>query len=377
MAALGINEKDSAMLARISNRESFEGMEPGGGYRKQTRLPWWAAILLLAIILTPASGTTGTGEGDAPESDRLEHISDQGREFIHGNLAMTLPGPLTVKLAQAMRREQAKRQSEALEKLAGSPGYSAKERNLGGVEVVVVESPVRLRPTDSPVVLYVHGGGYVLKSALDTLAVYMAEETGLPIVSVEYRLAPEHPFPAALEDCLAAYRGLLESYDPGEVVLLGGSAGGGLVLSTLLAAREQGLPLPRAVGLFSPWTDLTRTGDSYYFNEGRDPVLRWQGNLEIFARSYAGSQDLKDPLVSPVYGDYEGSFPKALIVTGTRDLFLSNCVRITRKIRRAGGDIRLEIWEEMFHGFELMPNLPEGAEARKTMATFLLESLSR
>lgn len=348
---------------------------PGGGSRKPIRGPWWAAVLVLALALVHAPVPVGAGEG--AEGDRLEHVSVQAREFIRANEAMVLPGPLTVERAGAMRRKQAARQAEALEELARSPGYSAEKRTLGGVEVVVVESPAGRRTKGAPAVLYVHGGGYALKSALDTLAVQMASETELPIISVEYRLAPEHPFPAALEDCLAAYKGLLKTHDPGEVALLGGSAGGGLVLATLLAAGEEGLPMPRAVGLFSPWTDLTRTGDSYYSNEGRDPVLRWEGNLEHFARSYAGRHDPEDPLLSPVYGKYGQGFPPVLIVTGTRDLFLSNCVRMNRKMRQAGVEAGLEVWEEMFHGFELMPYLPEGKEARRAMADFFRKQLSQ
>ena len=193
----------------------------------------------------------------------------------------------------------------------------------------------------------------------------------MPVYSIEYRLAPEHPFPAGLDDCMAVYKTLEDRLRSGNVVVFGGSAGGGLALAMLLRAKEDGLPMPAALGLFSPWSDLSRTGDSYFANEGRDPVLRWGGNLEYFAAAYAGDRDRKDPLLSPIHGDYDG-FPPTLIVTGTRDLFLSNAVRLSRRMRLAGADAELRVWESMFHGFDLMPGLPEGEQAHAEMADFLV-----
>ncbi|MFW5837765.1 MAG: alpha/beta hydrolase [Desulfovibrionaceae bacterium] len=305
----------------------------------------------------------------------MGHISEQARRFIKANRAMELDGPLTPASAQKLRGAITAATQESLNALHKSLQCSTERRKIGDVDVVIV------RPKNGPlsgsgkIALYVHGGGYALKSALDAGALLMADRLGIPVYSVEYRLAPEHPFPAGLEDCLAVYRELIKEFDHRSMVVFGGSAGGGLALTMLLQARTEGAPMPRAVGLFSPWADLTRTGDSYYANEGRDPVLKWEGNLEYFAASYAGERDPKDPLLSPVYGDYGRGFPPTLIVTGTRDLFLSNSVRLARVLRTAGAEAKLRVWEEMFHGFDLSPDLPEGEEARSEMADFLLQAL--
>ena len=221
--------------------------------------------------------------------------------------------------------------------------------------------------------MYIHGGGYVLKSALDTTAVLMAHQLQLLVYSIEYRLGPEHPFPAGLNDCMAVYKSLENRLKSRKVVVFGGSAGGGLALAMLLQAKRNGLPMPKTLGLFSPWSDLSRTGDSYYANEGRDPVLKWKDNLKFFAAAYAGNANRSNPLLSPIYGEYE-EFPPTIITTGTRDLFLSKCVRLSRRMRLAGVDVELRVWEAMFHGFDLMPDMPEGREVRREMATFLIQA---
>lgn len=152
---------------------------------------------------------------------------------------------------------------------------------------------------------------------------------------MDYRLAPEHPFPEGLTDCVAVYRGLLETFKPENIVLLGDSAGGGMTLATMLKARDEGLPMPAGVTLYAPFTDATKTGDTYYTLEGKDPLLHYEENVRFMANAYAGNADKKDPLVSPVYNDYKG-FPPTLIQVGTRDILLSCSARVYRKMKNAG-----------------------------------------
>jgi len=341
-------------------------------------LAGFLVAMLLAAHSAPAQEPPAQSDSSG---DGLEHVSPQARAFIAGNSAKPLPGALTPELATRLRQKQAARESKTLEALQATARVEIQEQQLAGVPVVIVtpDAAPDVAPDVAPdaapdaagIALYIHGGGYVLKSALDVTAVLMARALGGPVCSVEYRLAPEFPFPLGLEDCLAVYRELLQRFGHENIAVFGGSAGGGMALAMLLKARQQGLPMPRALGLFSPWTDLTRTGDSYYANEGRDPVLRWEANLEHFADAYAGGHDRSDPLLSPIHGHYDAGFPPTLIVTGTRDLFLSNSVRLARLLQRSGVDAELRVWEEMFHGFDLMPDLPEGAEARREMAAFL------
>ncbi len=243
---------------------------------------------------------------------------------------------------------------------------------IGGVSVAVLVPKNISGANEGKAAMYLHGGGFALGNPDDAYAMRLAALLRVPVYGVKYRLAPEHPFPAALDDCLAVYAKLIESHSPRNVVVFGGSAGGNLALTMLLKANAAGLPMPAALGLSSPASDLTRTGDSYFANQGRDPVLQWDGLMEYFALAYAQGNNPKNPMLSPVYADYWPGFPPTLITTGTRDLFLSNCVRLSQAMRQSGVDVELRIWEGMFHGFELIPDLPESEEARAEMAAFLL-----
>jgi len=193
------------------------------------------------------------------------------------------------------------------------------------------------------------------------------------VVSVDYRMPPEHPFPAAVDDGLAVYRELLERFDPGAIAIIGTSAGGGLAAAVTLAARDAGLPLPAAVVMHTPWTDLSKTGDSYFTNDGVDPVLRsYDGTLEVMARMYAGKASLTHPLVSPVYADYSKGFPPSMLSTGTRDLLLSATVRLHRALRRAGVPAELHVFDALWHGISMVP---EGKELQAETLEFLERQL--
>ncbi|MDK2954834.1 MAG: epsilon-lactone hydrolase [Desulfovibrionales bacterium] len=316
-------------------------------------------------------------ESDASvqDMDSLRHVSRQACDFISRNEASTLDGIFTPERASEVRKKLSAAEQKRLDGLRSKLHVSVQRQAIAGVEVAVLRSNTVPPELNGKIAMYVHGGGYVLKSAVDSGGILMAHQLGIPIVSVEYRLAPEHPFPAGLDDCMTVYKALEKHYGADNMVAFGGSAGGGLVLAMLLKAQREGVPLPEAVGLFSPWADLTRTGDSYYSNEDRDPVLKWSKNLEYFAACYAGDLDPAAPLLSPVYGDYDQQFPATLILSGTRDLFLSNAVRLSRKMHQGQVNAELRIWEEMFHGFDLMPDLPEGEQARREMAEFLLRAL--
>ncbi|MEK9519709.1 alpha/beta hydrolase [Streptomyces venezuelae] len=201
--------------------------------------------------------------------------------------------------------------------------------------------------------LYLHGGGYVLGSP-DThtgLAGELAARTGLRATSVDYRLAPEHAFPAAVEDGLAAYRDLLETgTDPRELVLVGDSAGGGLALATLLAARKAGLPQPAAVVVFSPWVDLTLSGESMRTRADADPIFTEAG-IRAFADLYIGAGDPGDPLASPVLADLTG-LPPLLVQVGANEVLLDDAVRLAARAGAAGVEATLEIGAGLPHVYQ-------------------------
>lgn len=212
------------------------------------------------------------------------------------------------------------------------------------------------------ILLHFHGGGYVLNpgEAGTDEAIMMASFGNIRVISVDYRMVPDFPFPAAMDDALAAYTELLKHYPAKNIGVFGTSTGGGMTLALMLSAKEHGLPLPAAIVTGTPWTDLSKTGDSYFTHEGVDNVLvSYEGWLGDAAKLYAGGHNLKEPLLSPIYGDVS-DFPPTLLVTGTRDLFLSNTIRMHLKLRDAGVKADLVVLEGVSHAQYLMvPDAPE------------------
>lgn len=215
-------------------------------------------------------------------------------------------------------------------------------------------------------ILYLHGGGYVIGSLAShrQMVAYIARAAKARVLSVAYRLAPEHPFPAAVDDAVAAYRWLLEQdgASPGGIAIAGDSAGGGLTVATLLALRDGGDALP-AVGIcISPWVDLTCSSATYVTKAFTDPMIPRE-EIKEFAALYLGGQDPKTPLASPVFADLTG-LPPLLIQVGTEEVLLDDSRTLGRRAKECGVDTTLEIWEEMIHVWHAFsPMLREGKEA--------------
>jgi acetyl esterase/lipase len=221
----------------------------------------------------------------------------------------------------------------------------------------------------APVYLFIHGGAFVFGSGLfpKAQAAVNADAIGCTVVSVDYRMPPDHPFPAAPEDCVAVYKALLDRFRPEEIVIGGSSAGGNLAAAATLMIRDRGLPLPAGVVLLTPEVDLTESGDTFRTNELLDVVLK-RGLPECNAL-YANGRDLADPYLSPLFADLTG-FPPTFLQSGTRDLFLSNTVRFHRKLRQLGIDADLHVWEAMPHaGFGA--GAPEDAEILEEVSRFV------
>ncbi|HNR02644.1 MAG TPA: alpha/beta hydrolase [Anaerolineaceae bacterium] len=222
------------------------------------------------------------------------------------------------------------------------------------------------------ILLYLHGGAYALGS-VDThraLAARLALAADCSALAINYRLAPENPFPAALEDALTSYRWLLsEGYHPSKICLAGDSAGGGLAVAALLMLRDKGEPLPAGAVCFSPWFDLTLSGESMRRNRTMDPVLS-RPVLEVYARYYTGENVAHNPYISPLFGDLYG-LPPIHLQIGTDEVLLDDSMRFEEKARAAGVDVNLVTWQDMFHVFQLMPFLPQSREALKHAAIFV------
>lgn len=225
------------------------------------------------------------------------------------------------------------------------------------------------------VILYCHGGGYTSGGLgfSRVLASKLTRATGMDTLAFDYRLAPEHPYPAAVEDALTAW-GHLESLGiaPGDIVLAGDSAGGNLALVLCLKLREAGRGLPGALLLMSPWTDMTASGESLRGRAGIDPVLTPEYMYAV-REAYAGGLDPSDCLLSPLFADFAG-FPPALIQVGTHEILYSDAERLAERMLAAGADCRLEVWENMWHDFQMYPS-KTASNAIQNMAHFLLEVL--
>ena len=261
---------------------------------------------------------------------------------------------------------QAGRRADGAAPLATQTG----ELDLGGFPVYVI-LPAGVSPDDRRVYLDIHGGAWIQgggevcrSSALFTSAIY-----GARVWAVDYRMPPDHPYPTPLEDCLAAYRALLGERGPEEIIVGGVSAGGNLAAALILRARDEGLPLPAAVVLNTPATDLTGAGDTWQTNLGLDTVLT--GSSQSAMLLYAAGHDLRDPYISPLFGDLRG-FPPTLLSSGTRDRLLSDTVRMHRALRVAGVPAELHVQEAAGHG-GFLGRAPEDRQRSEEIRRFLNE----
>lgn len=247
-------------------------------------------------------------------------------------------------------------------------GVRITEAQVGGISGEWVE------PTNNPtgLLLYLHGGGYFACSAKTHRAITVSfARQGFRVYAPNYRLAPENPFPAAVEDAVAVYRGLLDtSHSPQQIVVSGESAGGGLTLSLLLTLRARSLPLPTAAALFSPWTDLAATGESIKKNSARCAMFEGT-HIGPSAKLYLGSTDPRDPIASPLYADLRG-LPPLLIHVGADEVLLDDSTRLAERAHAAGVPVELKIWPVVPHAWQLAPEkIPEARQSLCESAEFL------
>lgn len=224
-------------------------------------------------------------------------------------------------------------------------------------------------------IFYLHGGGYYFCSPATHRAITfgLASRAAATVFALDYRLAPEHPFPAALDDSVAAYRALLAAgTDPGSIVIAGDSAGGGLALATLVALRDAGERLPAGAVLFSPWADLSASGDSIVSNHGQDPMFAGP-SIAKAAKLYLGDTPPTHPLASPVYADLRG-LPPLFVQVGSTEVLLDDSVRIAGNARAAGVPTHLRVWPRMPHVWQIFaPFLPEARRALSEAADFVAQ----
>ena len=317
--------------------------------------------------------------------------------------AKTIPVPNTVSpelqqiIAQPLRTawntppttpEGWKQLAESLRAAAAPNVEAMRERlkvkvepgTMAGVKVYTVTPENIPAENRDRVLVQIHGGCYVLNPGVAALpeAMLIAAIGGYRVIAVDYRMPPEAYFPAALDDSIAVYKEVISKTDPKRVGLIGTSAGGALVLEMGLRAKQLGLPMPGAIASGTPMSDSTKTGDTFYTNAMLDNVLvSTEGFCDAAAAFYAKGHDLKDPLISPIYGDMSG-FPPTILTSGTRDLLLSNTVRVHRKLRNLGIDSFLQVYEGQSHAhYGRDDRIPEVREAFTEIGMFLNSHLKK
>ena len=252
--------------------------------------------------------------------------------------------------------------------------------NIDGVRAFIVTHETIAPENRNRQLIHMHGGCYVLNPGEAGLpeAIFMAGFGHIKVISVEYRMPPEAYFPAALDDGITVWKAALKSMDAKNMAIFGTSAGGALTLEMVLKAKELGLPVPGAIAPGTPMSDVTKVGDTFYTNAMLDNVLvSPNGFCDDGAKVYANGHDMKDPLLSPVYGDMKG-FPPTILTSGTRDLLLSNTVRVHRKLRQAGVEATLQVYEGMSHAHYIRDDTaPETREVFEEIARFFDSHLGK
>jgi epsilon-lactone hydrolase len=309
-------------------------------------------------------------------------ISTEWQETLRswtGPTGETFPAPDDVEGWRRLQRQGERFVLRSADAILARYGATATPTTLGGVPVLDVR-PASWRD-DGRVLVYVHGGAYTFNSARATLssAVPVADLTGLRVISIDYTLAPHARWPQVTDEVVAVFGALRDAgYDWERIAAYGDSAGGGLLAGSVLKLRDRGDGMPAAVWLWSPWADLTESGDTYATLAHADPLLVYRGQLERSAAAYADPADQRHPYVSPVYADFGPGFPPTLVQAGTKEIFLSNAVRLYRALDLAGVPATLDVYEGMPHVFQgIVPEYPESRQALEKGRRFIDRHLGR
>jgi monoterpene epsilon-lactone hydrolase len=244
-------------------------------------------------------------------------------------------------------------------------GVTIKPTTIGGVKAFILRPKIIAEGNKNRLLVNVHGGAYLFGSGESgtSEATMLAAYCQCKVIAIDYRTTPDFPFPAAIDDAMAVWKAVVKTTNPHNIAIVGCSAGGALVLAMVQRAQQEGLPLPAAIAPGTPWADLSKTGDSYFTNDGVDNVIgSYDGFIAAAAKLYANGRDLKDSALSPIYGNFQG-FPPTLLTSRTRDLLLSDTVRVHRKLRAARVDTQLQIFEGQSHGqYMAVATAPETKE---------------
>ena len=333
--------------------------------------------LSLALSFAAALPASAAARADAPFPAPATVSAEMAKSVAAPAPDLWLTGEKSPEAVSAIAKDYAAGAGPAALALAQEYGVRVEEGTLGGVRVYTLTPKTLAKEKADKVIFYIHGGGYVLGHGVAGIGegVLMAGLEGYKVVCVDYRMAPEHPYPAAIDDAFRAYKALLETTPAENVAVFGTSTGGAMTLILGIQAARAGAPMPAALIAGTPWADLTKTGDTYVTMEGVDNILgTYDGLIRTAAELYAGGADMKDPLLSPVYAEDSAiaKFPPTLLLSGTRDLFLSNTVRMHEKLLLADRHAELIVYEALSHAqYYLNPKAPETKTHYRLLGKFL------
>lgn len=358
-----------------------------GGFSMNLRLYWPKPEALNGTWKAPAVRT-----GDETEwtiGPRTLPVSNDVSDAFRTSLMNTPPPDVAAMIKLRLKTDQEfeafakagdERQAAMAVALAKKLDVKIEADTLGDVNIHWVTPPEIDPRHQKHLFVFIHGGAWVRNSGLSgTLeAVLIASRLKMPVVSIDYRLLPKHPAPAATDDVISVWKALLKERSPDSMVMGGTSAGGNITLSSVVRFKEQGLKLPGALYVGTPCCDVSPGGDSRYLNQGVDRLLvTWDHYGNDCAVKYAGNYDLKHPHVSPIYGDFK-EFPPSYLISGTRDLVLSDTVRVHRKLRRSDVEADLHVYEGQSHGdYLFVMDAPESLEHFSELNAFVLKHLDR
>ena len=333
--------------------------------------------LTLSLALSFAASLPASARTDAPLPAPATVSAEMAKSVSAPAPDLWLTKERSPEAVSAIAKNYAEGAAPAALALAEDDGVDVEEGPLGGVRVYTLTPKTLAKEKADKVIFYIHGGGYILGHGISGIGegVLMAGLEGYKVVCVDYRMAPEHPYPAAIDDAFRAYRALLETTPAENVAVFGTSTGGGMTLILGIQAARANVPMPAALIAGTPWSDLTKTGDSYVTMDGVDNILgTYDGLIRTAAELYTGKADMKDPLLSPVYAEDAAlaKFPPTLLVSGTRDLFLSNTVRMHEKLLLADRHAELIVYEALSHAqYYLNPKAPETKTHYRLLGKFL------
>lgn len=301
-------------------------------------------------------------------TDRKADLSIEARQVFAELQASGIVVPTAQNCVQ-YRKDFRDASTEYVESILDQYDVEVRQIEVAGISCRQ-QTPAGWSSQNGICILYAYGGGFVSGGSYEdqVITIGMASHANARIVAVDYRLSPEHPYPAAQQDMSAVYQALLEQYGNTRLVVSGESAGGNQALSLLQRVRDEGAALPRCGVLFSPWVDLANQGDSHIFNDNRDPSLN-NAYVDSAAQLHADGHALDDAGISPIHGEMRG-LPPCIITTGSCDLLLSQCLRLASRLRAADVDCDLRVWEGLWHVFEYYP-VPEARQSILEVSSFI------